>query len=638
MSNQLPTLSTWKGKLAFLAQIFVQHKGLLTSYFLVSLFVSTLNAFIPFFNKLQIDQLEKKHQDFFSFKLEPFWYLVVLLLIPAALELIRMHFFQRAMNLLTTEMERRFRDSVEWNIWEKMKYFDAGFFETRRNLFLMREGFDSSYVVSRFFQLISERYSHLITFFTILPLLLIVDWRLLFVFGLSALGQLIINQRLNMVRRSYTLVENRQDERTWALRNTLQDHFYQVKTQGNVDAMIERFVNERKNQDKLREARYKADGRFDELSWLTQHSALLFSNLYVGYQVLQGNMTIGTFTLAISYSLQLLNFFDSLLSTMQDWQNIDFSFLKLDFFFQLKSRIQRPAQPLALPRQPQRIALEHVSFSYPDFYGEEKAYLEKIFQRFRKQVQKRKSNVYIQQHLEEMESIMSEKHEQRQILKDVSLQVERGEIVALVGRNGSGKTTITHLLQHHYEPDEGKVTLDGQSLTAYDANEQLQQFSWLQQTPFFLDRFSIKENLLFGSPAGSEEEMWKLLDYLLLGPQLRALPKGIDSVIGEDTIPSGGQQQLLSLTRSLLQKRPFIIFDEASSQLDVEKEYLVMQLLQERKKEAGILFITHRMSVARKSDRIYVVDDGKIVEEGKHGELLEGEGLYNQFWKMQVVD
>jgi ABC-type multidrug transport system fused ATPase/permease subunit len=118
---------------------------------------------------------------------------------------------------------------------------------------------------------------------------------------------------------------------------------------------------------------------------------------------------------------------------------------------------------------------------------------------------------------------------------------------------------------------------------------------------------------------------------------IRTLPKGLDSVVGEDTSFSGGQEQLLAIGRVLIQQRPFVIFDEGSSQLDVEKEFMVLQLLKELRQSAGILFITHRMSVAKKADYIYVMDKGEIVEEGTHAELLDTKGLYSQFWDMQII-
>lgn len=124
-----------------------------------------------------------------------------------------------------------------------MKFFDAGFFENRRNSFLIREGFDSSYVVSSFFDLISERYTAIITFLTILPLLYVVDPKLIILFTLSSLLQFSLSQRINKINRFYSLEEDYQSERSWRLRDALESNFYNLKSQGNVDTFIQKLDN-----------------------------------------------------------------------------------------------------------------------------------------------------------------------------------------------------------------------------------------------------------------------------------------------------------------------------------------------------------------------------------------------------------
>jgi ABC-type multidrug transport system fused ATPase/permease subunit len=137
----------------------------------------------------------------------------------------------------------------------------------------------------------------------------------------------------------------------------------------------------------------------------------------------------------------------------------------------------------------------------------------------------------------------------------------------------------------------------------------------------------------------NQERIKSVLKDLELDGFIDTLPKNLDTIIDEDTSLSGGQKQLLAVARTLLQQRPFLIFDEGSSQLDAEKEFLVMKQLLKVKREAGVLFITHRMSVARKADYIYVIDEGRIVQEGTHSELVdEKNGLYSKFWSLQMVD
>ncbi len=504
-----------------------------------------------------------------------------------------------------------------------MKFFDAGFFENRRNSFLIREGFDSSYVVSSFFDLISERYTAIITFLTILPLLYVVDPKLIILFTLSSLLQFSLSQRINKINRFYSLEEDYQSERSWRLRDALESNFYNLKSQGNVDTFIQKYVTERHKALIIQKDREKAYQKYDELSWLSNNLAMLITSTYIGYQVFAGNVTIGAFTLTISYSQQIMQFFSRMIDTVKDWQNLSFSFLKLDFLFQLKSRLITSLLPQPVPNEARQISLQNVSFTYPSYYEEEKAYLQAMAQHYQRELHRGSNNSYIERTLQQIQAFLQADDSIKQALQNVSVSVRKGEITALVGRNGSGKTTITHLLQHHYEPDAGQVLLNDQALSTLDQFELIGQFSWLQQQPFFLYRFSLRENLLLGTQKTiSDTKIWKLLSSLQVASAVKKLPDGLDSVLGDDVNLSGGQLQLLAIARTLLQERPFLFFDEATSQLDVEKEFAVLQLLQQRKKNAGILFITHRMNIARKADKIYVVDNGRIKEQGSQAEML----------------
>lgn len=144
-----------------------------------------------------------------------------------------------------------------------------------------------------------------------------------------------------------------------------------------------------------------------------------------------------------------------------------------------------------------------------------------------------------------------------------------------------------------------------------------------------------------GSPKTSvkRSRMEEVIFALSLDKVISEASNQLETIIDEDVSFSGGEKQLIAIARALIQQRPFIIFDEGSSQLDVEKELLVLDQLQKAKENSGILFITHRMSVARKADYIYVIDDGKIVEEGTHEQLIhQNDGLYKYFWSKQIIE
>ncbi len=295
---------------------------------------------------------------------------------------------------------------------------------------------------------------------------------------------------------------------------------------------------------------------------------------------------------------------------------------------------------MKLENTPTAISLENVSFHYPNHYLDEQAYLNFIAEKIEK-ITDKTNDKYLEKDMAIIKKIIKDEQNNNRVLNNVSLKIEPGRITALVGKNGAGKTTITHLLQHHFEPDSGQVLLNKKNIFEYNSDQLIRQFSWLRQQPFILDRYSFKDNLLLGVDRSRKRlstDIKEVLAKLELNQLVGKLPNKEFTILGEESHLSGGERQLLAIARALLQNRPFIIFDEGSSQLDSEKEFKVLSILQELKKTAAILFITHRMSVARKADYIYVIDQGRVAEEGKHQDLLNKKGIYKKFWKMQVLD
>lgn len=639
-SINYPNLSSWQDKIWFFLKIYLKNKKLIGFYIALIFFTSVLDGLIPLFAKLQIDQLQHQSNQVFNVSIDPFFYLIFLITIPVTLEFIRQHYFGRFQESLMFKIQHYFRITSDNLIWKKMKEFDAGFFESKRNNFLISEGQGSGYVIDEFFRFIIDQFRSIITFATIFPLLLLVDWRLFLLLTLTSLAQWIINQKMEVLSRKYSLFEHQHSQKFWRIKDALRNNYFDLKTHGDIDKFVDISIRMKQEELEMDLTRRMDNLFYSNANWLAGKIFLIIANMFVGYQVFQGNMSIGTFTLAISYSAQILSYFDTLIGGWRKWKNIDFDLLKLDFFFKLNSRLEKNDHPIPIPRKPKCLELKRVNFIYPNFYNEEQQYLRTISERLKGSIQKGSSD-WIEEQVKSIEQLISEKPSSKKVLSDVSLKLEVGKIVALVGRNGSGKTTITHLLQRHYDPTNGSVLLNGQPLSMNDLEQLTRQFSWLKQSPFMINGLTIRENLLMGvdeKAKVSDTKLWDLLKSFKLDDVINSLPKKLDSRLGEDTSLSGGQTQLLAIIRCLIQNRPFIFFDEGSSQLDVEKEFLVLKHLKDKKKNAGILFITHRMSVARKADYIYVIEQGKIVEHGTHAELLGNKGLYAQFWAMQVIE
>lgn len=224
------------------------------------------------------------------------------------------------------------------------------------------------------------------------------------------------------------------------------------------------------------------------------------------------------------------------------------------------------------------------------------------------------------------------------VIKGLNLRVNRGEVLAVVGPSGSGKTTLTNLIPRFYDICQGEILIDDVNIQRVSFVSLRQQMAIVtQQTILFND--TIRNNIAYGYSDCPEEKIIEAarsayaLDFIL------ELPKGFDTVIGESgTRLSGGQQQRISIARALLKDAPILILDEATSALDTESEREVQKALENLMKNRTTIVIAHRLSTIKNADRIVVLKDGQIVEEGTHEQLIDYKGEYSSLYNLQFVD
>jgi len=221
------------------------------------------------------------------------------------------------------------------------------------------------------------------------------------------------------------------------------------------------------------------------------------------------------------------------------------------------------------------------------------------------------------------------------ILKDLNLSIHGSTTVALVGESGAGKSTFASLIPRFYESEEGSILIDGQDVSQVTQRSLHKHIGFVQQNVFLFDT-SIRENLRFGKVDASEEEMWAALDAANLGTFVRSLPLGIDTEVGErGTLLSGGQKQRISIARVFLKDPPILIFDEATSSLDTESEELISEAFARLSSGRTAIVIAHRLTTVKNADCIFVLDDGKLIEQGKNDELLALNGQYARLYSKQ---
>jgi ATP-binding cassette subfamily B protein len=224
---------------------------------------------------------------------------------------------------------------------------------------------------------------------------------------------------------------------------------------------------------------------------------------------------------------------------------------------------------------------------------------------------------------------------QKQILYDVSFKAEPGQLVALVGPSGAGKTTISQLVIRMYDVQHGSVRVGGADVRDVTlASLRNAVGAVTQDAHLFHD--SIGANLLYAKPEATEAELWESLDAAQIGDLVRSLPDQLDTVVGDRGYRlSGGEKQRIAIARLLLKAPSIVVLDEATAHLDSESEVAVQRALSHALAGRTSLVIAHRLSTVRGADQILVVDDGRIVERGRHDELLEAGGLYSELYTTQ---
>ena len=222
-------------------------------------------------------------------------------------------------------------------------------------------------------------------------------------------------------------------------------------------------------------------------------------------------------------------------------------------------------------------------------------------------------------------------YENRRIIDDVTLDIREKTTTAIVGPSGGGKTTLTSLIARFWDVKEGKVTLGGRDVRDYSFDSLMENFSFVFQRVYLFED-TIANNIRFGRPEASMDEVIAAAKKACCHELILSLPDGYDTVIGEGGATlSGGEKQRISIARAIMKNAPIIILDEATANVDPENEKEITEAIGNLTREKTIIMIAHRLKTVRHADQIVVIDKGRIVQKGKHEELMEEEGIYRNF-------
>jgi len=401
----------------------------------------------------------------------------------------------------------------------------------------------------------------------------------------------------NLQKQPQSMANYREDN----LKQNLSDVFLNIDT-------VKYFAKEEKTyryfgglSETLRKARERFWGFF---CWHASIQTLILglgvaAMIYFSFtNFLKGNLTLGTITLIYASIWKLI---PQLFGLIHGYREFVRSIIDVDALFKIfkeKNEVKDQDGAKKLVVKDGKIRFKNVFFSYPGF--------------------KNKSD------------------DQNALLKNFDLEIKKNTKVALVGPSGGGKSTVVRLLYRLFDLDSGYISIDGQDISAVTQKSLRSSMSVVPQEPILFDN-SIYFNIAYANPQASKNEVWQAIRFAKLDKLINSLPKKEKTIVGERGVKlSGGEKQRVSIARAILANKKILVLDEATSALDSETEREIQGYLQKLMEGRTTIIIAHRLSTVMKADKIVVIDEGKIVEQGSHRELTrKRSGLYKKLWELQ---
>ncbi len=487
----------------------------------------------------------------------------------------------------------------------------AFFTRARTGALVSRLNSDVSGVRDAFSNILSATIGNVVTVTLVLAAMFTLSWRLtlasLILVPVFLLPARYVGQRLRaLTKESY--------DRTAELNNLMVERF-------NVAGAMVSKIFGRPDDERTHFSRQA--GRVRDISLrVGLYSRLLFIGLglvaslavavvygWGGVQASRHALDVGTVVALVSYLIRLYGPLTALSSLQVDVMTTLVSFERVFEVLDLKPMVTEVPGAKPVPPGSVRVEFDHVGFRYPTPGEVSLASLESV-------------------------AVLSV-HKERQVLEDISFVAEPGQMVALVGPSGAGKTTLAQLAARLYDVRSGAIRFNGLDLRSATL-ESIRSTIGMVMQDAHLFHDTIRENLLYAKPDATEEQLAAALKDAQIASVVASLPQGLDTVIGDRGHRlSGGERQRVAIARLLLKAPPLVILDEATAHLDSESERAIQEAFRSALKGRTSLVIAHRLSTVRNADQILVLDAGRIVERGRHEELLHAGRLYEQLYRTQ---
>lgn len=479
------------------------------------------------------------------------------------------------------------------DLYRHLQQLDVSFFDRNRTGDLMSRVTND---VSILQQLISSSMMQLFTdFFTFIAIALYmiwIDWKLTLLL-LATFPFMILTTRFfaKRIRSSFRTVQESIADVSDHLQNTLTG-IRLIKSFTTEDFEAERFSERTKRNRDANIQVVQLRAVYEPIIDLINYLGLAIVLVFGAWLAMKGQngMTVGTIVAFIAYLRLLQNPIRHFSRIMNTIQQAAAAYERVVEVLDTKAEVVEKENAKTLPPARGHIVFRDVSFSYSDGTP---------------------------------------------VLESFHLELKAGEVTALVGSSGSGKTTIAHLITRFYDPQAGGITIDGYPIKDVTLASLREQIGIVSQE-IVLFNGSIAENIMYGKPDATKEEMIVAAKAANAEEFIEAFVDGYETQIGERGVKlSGGQKQRISIARAILKAPRIIILDEATASLDTESEQLIQEALAQLLRGRTCLVIAHRLSTIRQADQIYVLEDGRIVEHGTHDTLLDREGRYSQLYQLQ---